>query len=73
MRSGRNGFPEVEGGDLFNFGSTGVSGNDIVTCAVGVKYKPTDLMEAGVAWEFPITDRRDVLEHRLNVNWIIRY
>ena len=27
----------VEGGDLFNFGSTGVAGNDIVTQAVKVK------------------------------------
>ncbi|MEM1305113.1 MAG: hypothetical protein AAGG46_09455, partial [Planctomycetota bacterium] len=34
------GLTGVDGGDLFNFGSGGVDGNDIVTGAVGVKYKP---------------------------------
>ena len=73
MGSGTNGLPGVEGGDLFNLGSTGVSGNDIVTGAFGVKYKPSNKMEVGVAWEFPLTDRRDVLDNRLTVDCIFRY
>ncbi len=63
----------VEGGDLFNFGSTGVSGNDIVTQAVGLKYKRSKHRELGIAYEFPLTDRRDVLEDRITVDWIFRY
>jgi hypothetical protein len=73
LESGSNGIPGVEGGDLFNFGSTGVAGNDIVTGAFGVKYKPSANMEIGVAWELPLTERRDVLENRLAFDWILRY
>jgi len=63
----------VEGGDLFNFGSTGVSGNNIVTQAIGLKYKRDRHRELGIAFEFPLTDRRDVMENRLTVDWIFRY
>ncbi len=73
LRSGQNGLPGVEGGDLFNFGSTGVAGNDIVTGAFGVKYRPSFRREFGVAWEAPLTDRRDVLDNRLTVDFILRY
>ncbi len=62
-----------EGGDLFNFGSTGVAGNDIVTGAFGMKYKPCKNTEVGVAWEAPLTDRRDVLDNRLTFDFILRY
>ncbi len=73
MRSGSS-FPvPVEGGDLFNLGAVGVAGNDIVTGAIGVKCKPSANMELGIAWELPLTDRRDVLDDRLTFDWIIRY
>ena len=58
--------------DIINLGSTGVAGNDIVTGAVGMKYKPSVYQEIGVAWEVPVTDRRDILENRLTVDWIVR-
>ena len=67
------GLAGVEGGDLYNFGSTGVAGNDIVTNAVGIKFKPSKHREIGVAYEYPLTDRRDVLENRLTVDMILRY
>lgn len=71
---GGNTFPvPVEGLDLFNLGSVGVAGNDIVTAAIGVKYKPSGNMEIGVAWEAPLTDRRDILDDRITVDWILRY
>ena len=63
----------VEGVDLINLGSVGVAGNDIVTGAIGIKLKPHAGMEIGVAWEVPLTDRRDLLENRLTVDWIWRY
>ncbi len=71
--SGTNGVPGVEGLDLFNLGSTGVSGNDIVTQAVGVKFKRNCHREIGLAYEFPLTERRDIIEDRVNFNWIFRY
>ena len=72
MSSG-NSFPApVEGLDLFNLGSVGVAGNDIVTGAYGVKYKPNDHMELGIAYEIPYTERKDI-QNRLTVDLIIRY
>ncbi len=74
MRSGRQtALAGVEGGDLFNFGSTGVAGNDIVTGAFGLKLKPSRCMELGIAWEVPLTNRRDILDNRLTVDCILRY
>lgn len=73
LKAGDGGLPGIEGGDLINLGSTGVAGNDIVTGAFGVKYKPSGRTEIGLAWENPLTDRRDVLENRLTVDWIFRY
>lgn len=73
LESGNNGIPGIEGGDLFNFGSTGVAGNNIVTGAFGVKFKPSRNQEIGLAWELPLTERRDVLENRITFDWILRY
>ena len=74
MKSGDATFaPGVEGGDLFNFGSTGVAGNDIVTGAFGAKYKPNRHVEVGVAWELRLPERRDILENRITVDAILRY
>jgi len=63
----------VEGGDLFNLGSAGVTGNNIVTGAFGAKYKPNGNLELGVAWEVPLTERRGLLDNRLTVDCIFRY
>lgn len=73
MNAGNGGINGVEGGDLFNLGSTGVNGNDIVTGAIGAKYKPTENQEIGVAWEIPLTERKDIIADRLTVDWIIRF
>lgn len=63
----------VEGIDLFNLGSVGVDNNDIVTGAVGLKIKPSRNTEIGVIIETHLTNRRDVFEDRLGVDWILRY
>ena len=65
--------PGVEGLDLFNLGSPGVAGNDIVTAAVGTKFKPNGHNELGFAFEFPLTERRDIIDNRITVDWNIRY
>jgi len=73
MKSGAAGIAGIEGLDLYNFGSTGVAGNDIVTGAFGLKFKPNCHREYGIAWEAPLTDRRDILDNRLTVDVILRY
>ena len=73
MRSGAGGVPGLEGLDVINLGSTGVAGNDIVTGAVGAKYKHSAYSELGFAWEVPLTDRRDIIDNRLTIDYILRY
>ena len=73
LASGDGPIQGVEGGDLFSFGSRGVTGHDIVTGALGLKYKPNAGTEIGIAWEKPLSGRRDVLDNRLTVDWILRY
>lgn len=63
----------IEGGDLFNLGSPGVKGNNIVTNAWGFKIKPNRNIESGVAFEFPMTQRRGVLDNRLTADLIFRF
>lgn len=63
----------LEGGDLFNLGSVGVEGNNLVTNAYGLKYKPNRHLESGVAYEIPLTERKGILENRLTVDLIVRY
>lgn len=59
--------------DIINLGSNSAAGTDIVTAAIGVKYKPSGNTEIGVAWEAPMSDRRDIMKDRLTVDWILRY
>jgi len=70
--SGGDAFPVPVGGmDLFNPGSTGIGGSDIVTGAYGLKFEPNRSTEPGVAYEFPYTSRQDIMENRLTVDFII--
>ncbi|GBD37688.1 hypothetical protein HRbin36_02824 [bacterium HR36] len=63
-----------EGGDLFNFGSTGAAGEDIVTLGVGGRVKILgDHLQAGAAFEFPLTKGKDILDWRLTLDLIWRY
>ncbi len=63
----------VGGLDLYNFGSSNVANTNIVTGAIGLKYKPTVNSEAGICWEVPLTTQRDILDNRLTVDLILRY
>jgi hypothetical protein len=63
----------VSGQDLFNFPSTGVEGNDLVTQNVGLKFKPRRNVEAGIAYEFPLTGFRDIIDDRVQAELIMRF
>jgi hypothetical protein len=63
----------VAGQDLFNLSSTNIAGNDLLTQNVGMKFKPNPSTELGVAYEFPLTTFKDVIESRLMVDLILRY
>ena len=72
---GNRGLPPTlgEGDGLLNLGTSGVAGNDLVTVAVGVSAILSDHVQAGLAYETPISNRKDLLDHRLLVELILRY
>lgn len=73
MTSGTGPLVGIGGLDLYNFGSAGVAGTDVVAGAVGLRYKLGLLGELGVAWEAPMSNRQDIMDNRITADWIIRY
>lgn len=73
ISSGTGGIAGVEGLDLANFGSTDVTGNNIVTWAAGGKFKTARNSELGAAYEIPISGRRDIMGNRVTAHWAIRF
>ncbi len=65
--------PGIEGVDLINFGSTDVTGSNVVTWAYGAKVKPNRNNELGAAYEIPLSGNRDIFGSRLTAHWIFRY
>ena len=62
----------VAGQDLLNLGATDVEGNDLVTQNVGMKFKPNRNLEAGIAYEFPLTGFEDIIRDRWQFDLIFR-
>lgn len=75
VAGGDRGLPPVlgEGDGLLNLGTSGVAGNDLVTLAFGLKAKLSPNAEIGAAWEFPISNRNDLIDNRLTCELILRY
>lgn len=63
----------VAGHDVFNLPVSNVEGNDLVTQNVGMKYKPNGATELGIAYEFPLTAFKDIIDDRIQVEAIFRY
>jgi hypothetical protein len=73
-RSGKGPLNGLEGTDFVNFGSTGVSGQDLVTLALGMRYKFCENIQLGVYGEVPLTDRnKQLMDYRLGLDMIFRY
>jgi hypothetical protein len=72
-RNGKTEDINFEGRDLFNFGSEHVSGHNEVSLAFGGRVKATDWWSLGLAVEFPLTTKRDLMDYRLTADMIFRY
>jgi hypothetical protein len=74
-QGGNSGLPPEfgEGDGLFNLGTSGVGGNDLVTAAVGLKAAIGCHLETGAAFEFPLTGRKDLIDNRVTFEVILRY
>ncbi len=74
-QGGDRGLPPAlgEGDGLINLGTSGVAGNDLVTSAVGLKAIVNRHLDIGTAFEFPLSNRKDLIDSRLLVEMIFRY
>ena len=74
MRSGGVGIgTTVTAIDLIDIPAAGVAGEDVASCLIGTKWKPTNHVEVGVGFEVPVTERTDILRNRLYADLILRF
>ncbi|MGI9242097.1 MAG: transporter [Verrucomicrobiales bacterium] len=63
-----------EGGDLINFGASNVSNKDLVTLGVGFRYRLTETIDFGAAYEIPLTEEEEnLMESRITIDATIRF
>ncbi|WP_298859991.1 hypothetical protein [uncultured Gimesia sp.] len=63
----------IEGGDWINLGSSSVAGNNVVTTAFGANYRLNDCLSVAGVWEFPISNRKDLLDSRTTVTFTLQF
>jgi hypothetical protein len=61
-----------EGRDLINFGGNS-SGSNLLTAALGMRYKISERSQLGFAYELPIMGNRDLFNYRFTVDFILRF
>ncbi len=62
-----------EGGDLINLGTANPE-SDIVTAAIGLRYKICDFADLGVAYEIPLTDEEEnLMKSRITVDAVFTF
>lgn len=63
----------AEGADVFNLGSRGVAGQDLVTWAVGGTFALTKHVTLGFGYERPLTDRKGIFQQRVTSTLVLEY
>lgn len=66
---------EFEGGDFFNIGAANATENrDIVTAAFGFRSRITDNVQAGFAYEIPLTDEENnLMDDRFTLDLVLTF
>jgi hypothetical protein len=72
-RKGNGAALGFEGGDLVNFGSSDLGKHDILTLAVGTRYRFSECIQVGGAIEWPVTGSRGLEDFRVTLDVIFRY
>lgn len=62
-----------EGGDLINLGANRVAGQSVFMAAVGARFPLDDTVSLGVAYEFPLGARNDLLADRVTVDAVVSF
>jgi predicted secreted protein len=50
-----------------------MAGHNLVTLALGMKARLRTNVETGFAWEFPLSNQKDLMDNRLICEFIVRY
>ena len=66
---------QFEGGDFFNLGASNATDNrDFVSAAIGFRSRLTDSVDAGVAYEIPLSNEEDsLMRERVTVDIVWRF
>lgn len=66
---------QFEGGDLLNFGAGNAFANrDFVTAAIGFRSRLMDNVDAGVAYEFPLTSKENgIMKDRITIDVVWKF
>jgi hypothetical protein len=64
---------DFEGGDLFNIGAMNVSGKDLVTIALGFRFKISESCQTGIIYELPVVGTNMMEKYRIALDLIFRY
>jgi len=67
----RTGIASFEGNDAANFGST--SSKQVVSGTGGFRYRFTDHIMLGVGYETALTEQKDLLEYRTNLDVVLHF
>lgn len=64
-----------EGEDFFNIGSSLSEGKTLTSLAIGARYRATDDIDLGAAWQFPLStgEGSRILDNRVTADVIIRF
>jgi hypothetical protein len=64
-----------EGQDFFNLGASESAGNNLVSMGVGGRYRITDAIDFGAAYQFPLNngDGTRILDYRVTTDLIFRF
>lgn len=73
MNGGRTTPGDQEGVDYANLGTVGVENNDIITGAVGFRWRFDDNIDFGFAYEDTLTAREDIFGNRVTADMIWRF
>jgi len=73
QNNGRALAADFEGVDYANLGSNDVAGNDVITGALGCRWRVTSRADIGFAYERPLTERKDIFADRYTLDWVHRF
>jgi hypothetical protein len=72
-KAGRGPNAGFEGVDFANFGSSSLGSRDFVTLAPGLRFKWREWLQFGTAFEWPVTNQKEITDFRWTFDVIFRY